>query len=114
MLPRLIGPARAKELFFTARRRINSEQALAFGVLQKVVQSDELLGAALAYANDIESTSPLGLAAVKQSINLGADLPWDEAVEVDQRLRRPLEGTRDYEEGISAHFEKRKPVFIGQ
>jgi enoyl-CoA hydratase/carnithine racemase len=38
----------------------------------------------------------------------------DEAAALDQRLRRPLEGTHDYEEGIRAHFEKRKPVFKGE
>ena len=48
---------------------------------------------------------------MKQAINRGADLPLADAAELDQSLRRPLEATRDYEEGIRAHFEKRKPVF---
>lgn len=113
MLPRLIGSARAKELFFTARNRITSDKALAYGLLQRVVKKDELLSSALECARDIECTSPLGLAAVKKSVNRGADLPWDEAVALDKGLRRPLEGTRDYEEGIRAHFEKRKPVWAG-
>jgi enoyl-CoA hydratase/carnithine racemase len=73
-----------------------------------------LLDSALAWCRDIEKTSPLGLAAVKQSINDGADLPWQEAAALDQKLRRPLEATRDYEEGIRAHIEKRKPEFRGE
>ena len=113
MLPRLIGPARAKELFFTAKNRIGADKALAYGLLQAVVPHDQLMRTVLTCARDIESTSPLGLAAVKTSVNQGADLPWDEAVALDQKLRRPLEGTRDYEEGIQAHFEKRKPVWTG-
>lgn len=113
MLPRLIGPAQAKQLFFTARR-IGADEALRIGLVQQVVPRAELLEAALAFASEVEKTSPLGLAAVKRSINDGADLPLPEAAELDQRLRRPLEATRDYEEGIRAHFEKRKPVFVGR
>jgi enoyl-CoA hydratase/carnithine racemase len=113
MLPRIIGRAKAKELFFTARR-ITAAQALQLGLVERVVPRAELLDTALAYAADIETTSPLGLAAVKQSVNQGADLSIQEAAELDQRIRRPLEATRDYEEGINAHFEKRKPVFRGE
>lgn len=113
MLPRLIGSAAAKELFFTARR-IDAAKAHAIGLVQAVSTRAQLMDAAFRYAADIESTSPLGLAAVKQVVNQGADLPWEEAVRLDQTLRRPLEATRDYEEGIKAHFEKRKPTFIGE
>ena len=62
----------------------------------------------------IETTSPLGLAAIKKSINDGADLPFEEAVKVDQVMRRPLESTEDYSEGLLAHFEKRHPIFNGK
>ena len=62
----------------------------------------------------IETTSPLGLAAIKKSINDGADIPFDEAVKVDQILRRPLESTEDYNEGLLAHFEKRRAIFKGR
>lgn len=113
MLPRVIGRAKAKELLFTARR-IGAQEALSLGLVERIVPRAQLLNTALGYAKEIEGTSPLGLAAVKQAVNQGADLPLEQAAELDQRLRRPLEGTRDYEEGIQAHFEKRKPVFIGE
>lgn len=113
MLPRLIGPARAKQMFFTACR-MTAQQACDIGLVQEVVPRADLLPRALAWCEDMNATSPLGLAAVKRSINQGADLPLDQAAELDQSLRRPLEATRDYEEGIRAHFEKRKPVFVGQ
>lgn len=113
MLPRIVGRAKAKELFFTARR-IGAAEALTLGLVERVVPRPELLDTALAYAVDIERTSPLGLAAVKQSVNQGADLSLQEASKLDQVLRRPLEATLDYEEGINAHFEKRKPIFRGE
>jgi len=113
MLPRMIGPDFAKEMFFTARR-IDAARAQAIGLVQSVSTREKLMDTAFGYAADIERTSPLGLAAVKQVVNKGSDLPWDEAVRLDQGLRRPLEATRDYAEGIQAHFEKRTPVFIGE
>ncbi len=113
MLPRLVGRARAKELFFTARR-IDADEALGMGVVQRVVPRAQLMDCVLEVVRAIESTSPLGLAAVKRSVNEGTDLTMDEAAALDQRLRRPLEATRDYEEGIRAHFEKRKPAFKGE
>lgn len=113
MLPRIIGRARAKEFFFTAGR-IDAHEALALGLVERVVPRAELMDCALDYAHRIEATSPLGLAAVKRSVNEGSDLPFDQAAELDQKQRRPLEATRDYEEGIRAHFEKRKPIFKGE
>lgn len=112
MLPRIVGRSRAKELFFTARR-IDAQEAQAIGLVEKVVPRHLLLKTALAYVDQINTTSPLGLAAVKQSVCEGCDLPLSQAGSLDQRLRRPLEATLDYEEGIRAHFEKRKPVFRG-
>lgn len=112
MLPRIIGPARAKQMFFTAQR-ITAEQAYRIGLVEQVVPRESLRQAALEFAKEVENTSPLGLAAVKRSVNEGGDLPFDQAAKLDQLLRQPLEGTRDYEEGIRSHFEKRKPIFIG-
>jgi enoyl-CoA hydratase/carnithine racemase len=113
LLPRLIGRSKANKLFFTPRR-IDATEALSIGLVEEVVPREQLLETALAYVTEMERTSPLGLAALKQVINQGADLPLLEAAELDARLRRPLEATRDYEEGIRAHFEKRKPVFRGE
>jgi enoyl-CoA hydratase/carnithine racemase len=73
-----------------------------------------LLEAALAWVAEMESTSPLAIAALKKSINEGSTMPMVEAAEFDQALRRPLDSTHDYQEGMQAHFEKRKPVFRGE
>jgi enoyl-CoA hydratase/carnithine racemase len=113
MLPRIIGRTKAKDLFFSARR-IGAQEALEIGLVEGVVPRRRLLDAALACAKEMEATSPLGLAAVKRAINEGADLPLQDAAALDQSLRRPLESTLDYEEGIRAHFERRKPVFRGE
>jgi enoyl-CoA hydratase/carnithine racemase len=112
-LPRVVGSANAKDLLFTAKR-FGAEQAASLGMVQRVVPSASLLEAALAWVAEMESTSPLAIAALKRSINEGLAMPLLEAAEFDQTLRRPLDSTRDYEEGMQAHFEKRKPVFRGE
>ena len=113
MLPRIIGQAKAKELFFTARR-IDGIEALDLGILNALVPKEKLMDKAKEFVSGIETTSPLGLAAIKKSINDGADTPFDEAVKVDQMMRRPLESTEDYSEGLLAHFEKRRAIFKGK
>ena len=113
MLPRIIGQAKAKELFFTARR-IGASEALDLGIINTITSKDQLMEKAQEFIAGIETTSPLGLAAIKKSINDGADIPFGEAVKIDQVLRRPLESTEDYSEGLLAHFEKRRPIFKGK
>lgn len=112
-LPRLVGPGRAKEIFFTARR-IPGEEALSLGLVEFLVPRAELLDRARALADSMKRCSPLGLAGVKEMVNIGSDLAFADAVALNDRLRRPLEATKDYEEGIRAHFEKRPAVFRGE
>lgn len=114
ILPRLIGRAAARAFFYEAIR-VPAEEALSLGVIDEVAPRDRLMAAALARATRIaESTSPLGLGHVKQLLNRGADLPFEEAVRLHQALRQPLEATEDYAEGLQAHFERRKPRFVGR
>jgi len=112
-LTRLVGAARAKEILFTARR-FDAREAEALGIVQRVVARERLLDEALQWVRQMQATSPLALAALKQSINQGMALPLREAAALDQSLRRPLDATRDYEEGLRAHFEKRTPRFTGE
>ena len=114
VFPRLVGRARAKELFFTARR-VRAEEALELGIVERVVGVGTHLDAALAMAEEIKAnSSPLGAAAVKRMVNAGADMSIGDASALNDALRRPLEGTKDYEEGIRAFFEKRRPVWRGE
>jgi enoyl-CoA hydratase/carnithine racemase len=112
-LTRLVGAARAKDLLFTAKR-FDAKQAEQLGIVQRVVAREHLLAEAINWVAEMESTSPLAIAALKKSINESMALPLLTATEFDQALRRPLDATRDYEEGMRAHFEKRKPVFRGE
>jgi enoyl-CoA hydratase/carnithine racemase len=112
-LPRLIGPGRAKDIFFTARR-VKADEALALGIVERLVPREDLLAKALELANQMKNCSPLGLAGVKQMVNLGTDLEFADAIALNDKIRRPLEATKDYEEGIRAFYEKRPAVFTGE
>ncbi|MCJ2052895.1 enoyl-CoA hydratase/isomerase family protein [Methylobacterium sp. J-070] len=112
-LTRLVGAARAKNLLFTARD-FNAREAEQLGILQRVVPREQLSGAALAWIAEMEATGPLALAALKRSINLGLSLSLPDAAALDQALRRPLDATQDYAEGMQAHFEKRRAIFSGR
>jgi len=79
-----------------------------------VAPSAGLLDAALVWATEMEATSPLALAALKKSINQGMSLSLKDAAALDQQIRRPLDASKDNEEGMRAHFEKRRPRFTGE
>lgn len=113
LLPRLIGRARAKEILFSARR-VSAQEALELGIVEWIVSREQLIPRAFELAESFKRSSPLGVAGVKRLINQGTDLPIDLASNLNEALRRPLEATNDYEEGIRAHFEKRTPVFRGE
>jgi enoyl-CoA hydratase/carnithine racemase len=113
VLPRLIGRGRAKEIFFTARK-VKADEALSLGIVEWVVPRDQIVSKAFEIANEIKKSSPLGVAGIKQMVNFGADLTFEEANALNDRLRRPLEGTKDYLEGITAFFEKRPARYVGE
>jgi enoyl-CoA hydratase len=113
VLPRLIGRGRAKEIFFTARK-VKADEALALGIVEHVVPREKILDKANEIASDIKKSSPLGVAGIKQMVNFGTDLSFEQANALNDKLRRPLEGTQDYLEGIAAYFEKRPARFVGK
>jgi enoyl-CoA hydratase/carnithine racemase len=113
VLPRLIGRSRAKEIFFTARK-VKAGEALSLGIVEWVVPRDQIVSKAFEVAYEIKKSSPLGIAGIKQMVNFGADLTFEEANALNDKLRRPLEGTKDYLEGITAFFEKRPARYIGE
>ena len=112
-LSRIVGVARAKEILFSARR-LDAHEALRLALVERVVPRAQLDEAALAWVAEMEATAPLALAALKRSLDEAIAMPFETAAEHDQTLRRPLDATKDYAEGLRAHFEKRKPDFRGE
>lgn len=112
-LPRAVGLARARELCMTCAQ-FSAEEALAWGLLNKVVPQNLLLAAVLEAAARIQSASPLAVRQVKQALNatLSADLTggYQREIELYQRCIHAA----DRVEGIAAFNEKRPPRFSGK
>lgn len=112
-LPRVVGPGKARELIFSGRR-IDAAEALACGLVERVVAPADLDEVALTLAGQIRDAAPLAVRAVKRVLDVATDLPVAEALAYAETQRRPLDATRDYTEGLMAFAERRKPHFIGE
>ena len=114
-LARLVGPAKAKDLIFTGRH-VGAEEALEIGMADAVVPDAEVYDTAVAMARKFAAGPPLALAAAKQAIDEGLDLPIDEGLALESRLFAGLFGTEDQKTGMSSFLEKGpgKATFIGR
>lgn len=110
-LPRLVGPALAKELIFCARR-LSASEALALGLVNRVVPRTELLATAVGMAEQIARHAPLAVRAAKRAIDGGLELEMGLAREWQEY--QSIIHTEDRLEGLRAFAEKRPPVFRGE
>ena len=111
-LPKVVGVSRAAEWLYTGRV-FGADEALAGGLVSRVVEPGELMPAALALAREIaDNTSPVAVALARQMLwrMAGADHPM-EAHKVDSRGIFAMGASPDVKEGIAAFLEKRAPKF---
>lgn len=110
-LAALVGPARAKELIFTARR-LTAEEALALGLVNRVVRREQLLTAARALAEEIARQAPLAVRAAKRALDAAPGLAA--ALAAEWQEYRSIVPTWDRLEGLRAFAERRPPEFRGE
>lgn len=112
-LTQLVGPAKAREIYFTAER-VDAETGLALGVFNRVVPPEQLADEAFALAAKIAAGPPIALRWMKQNLNraLEADLETCLRYEADRMVRGAL--TDDYVEAVAAFAERRAPAFRGR
>ncbi|HEY8383782.1 MAG TPA: enoyl-CoA hydratase [Microvirga sp.] len=106
-----IGPAAAKDLFFTARR-IEAAKALRLGVVQRVAAPADLDGAVADLALAIAANAPLTLRAAKAAIDKASGVGFAGADPV--AMADACFDSADYREGRTAFLEKRAPRFTGR
>lgn len=105
----------AKEMLFTAQP-IPSSQALNLGMINYIKPKEEIEPFVYGIAAQIVANAPLSIAVMKEELRLlsGAHAVTPELFERIQGLRRTVYDSHDYQEGLNAFREKRKPRFAGQ
>ncbi len=112
-MPRAVGVRRAKEIILTGAP-FSAEQALEWGLVNKLCENDNLMDDALATAERIADNAPISIRQAKKSISIAleVDLKSGYAFEIEAYNR--MVGTEDRLEGIRAFNEKRRPEFKGR
>lgn len=112
-LARLVGTGIAKELLFTGEM-IQVERAYEIGLVNRIVDSSEVVEEARKMAELISTKSPLGVSFSKKAVNEGVNLDLERALSLEAELFGSLFSTKDQTEGMTAFLEKRQAVFSGK
>ncbi|MFX0135836.1 MAG: enoyl-CoA hydratase/isomerase family protein [Candidatus Hodarchaeota archaeon] len=113
LLPLLVGVHKAKELIFTGDR-IDAQEALRIGLVNKVFPADQLMPETMKLANRLAEGPPLALAMSKKIIHEGFKKIFDKMLLKEVQYQAKLYTTRDHREAAMAFLEKRKPKFKGK
>ena len=109
-LPRLIGQGRALDLILTGRH-VDADEALAFGLINRVV--DDALEGATALAAQMIKNAPVALGLAKEAVTRGQGVTLPQGLEIEADLFGFATSTEDMKEGTAAFLEKRTAEFKG-
>ena len=111
-LPRRIGLAQARRIFYTARV-VEAEEALSLGIIDDLVEDPtRLLERALELAHEFTAHAPLSVALVRSALARGIET-LDDALGYEMDNQAALYMTKDHREAVNAFLEKRPPQFRG-
>jgi enoyl-CoA hydratase/carnithine racemase len=109
----IVGPSFTAEIFYTGRQ-FSAEEALAMGLVNRVVPAAELEPYVMGYAKTMADNAPLTIAAVKRCLIEMRKDPAERDLELCQSLVEACFASTDFVEGRTAFMEKRKPMFQGR
>ena len=112
-LPRQVGHRKAFELA-TLGNLVSVQEAFELGLINRVVGVDELDGAVNKIAAKYAASAPLAIKMMKKMLNQSYRSTLAEMLELEKEYQTIAGGTGDYQEGLAAFLEKRRPTFSGQ
>ena len=112
-LTRLIGPAKAKEMIMTCEP-VGAEEALRIGLVNRVIDDDDLMGSAHELAATIGRKAPLAIRMTKKIVNAASAANIGDLYPCEPELVERLYLSQDPLEGLAAFAEKRPPKFTGR
>ena len=112
-LSRLIGPNKALEMMITGER-VAPAEALALGIVNKVLPADEFEAGVKAYAEKVANGASMAIAHIKRCVYEGMDMELADGLEFEIDMIAPLFDSEDAQEGIAAFSEKRPADFKGK
>ncbi len=111
MLPRIVGPGRAKLLCYTGDI-VTAEDALKMGLVEMTIPRNELISAAEKLAQRL-ARGPASIGIMKRAINEFAEMPLEATLNQATAYQFQATRTKDHEEAVISYMEKRKPSFTG-
>lgn len=109
-LPRLVGEQKAKLMLLTSKR-IAGLEAYNIGLADYLVEYDQLMNKAIELAKEINSCGPLGVSAIRNTLNDGLIEKIEKIVIREASEQNRLRNTKDFKEGINASINRREPIF---
>lgn len=112
-LPRAVGEKLAAEMFMTGET-VSAERAAQFGMINRVVPSDDLLADALLLANKLAQAPTAGIGRIKRLINMSYSNSLEAQLKLEHEMQIESGKSDDFREGVMAFFEKRPANFRGR
>lgn len=112
-LTRTVGKALAMEMTLLGRR-LKADEALQYGLVNKVVAKEQCLTEAIEIATRVAAQPPVAVRLTKKMVNRALEVPLSEGLAEERRHFYSLFNTDDQKEGMQAFMEKRQPVWKGK
>lgn len=112
-LPRVIGHQHALDLLVTGRR-VDGQEAYRLGLVDRLVDDDEIRSSAIELAGEIASAAPLAVRSIRQTMRSDLAIAVERSTAHERHEQAKLRATEDFAEGVRAAAERRAPVFVAR